>query len=95
MATSSRATDAPTPALRYVREPAPLYFPEAELVPENKRHLEQRTAIHQILSSAFREQATIGSEQFVYWDPTDPRQCIAPDAFVRLGVPDELFRCCG
>jgi Uma2 family endonuclease len=91
MATPSRATDAPPPALRYVREPAPLYFPESELVPESKRHLEQRTAIYQILTSAFRERATIGSEQFVYWDPTDPRQCIAPDAFVRLGVPDQIF----
>lgn len=33
----------------------------------------------------------IGSDQFVYWDPTDPSECLAPDAFVRLGAPDERF----
>ena len=27
----------------------------------------------------------------VYWDPTDPSRCLAPDAFVRLGVPDSIF----
>jgi Uma2 family endonuclease len=69
-----------------------VHFPEAELVPESKRHLEQRTALYQILTLAFREHATIGSEQFVYWDPTDPRRCLAPDVFVRLGPKDEVFR---
>lgn len=76
----------------YLRAPIPVHFPEAELVPESKRHLEQRTALYQILTLSFREQAAIGSEQFVYWDPTDPRQCLAPDVFVRLGAKDEPFR---
>lgn len=77
---------------RYVRAPEPVFFPEFELVPESKRHLEQRTLLYQILKLAFAEHAAIGCDQFVYWDPTDPRQCLAPDGFVRLGVPDDLFR---
>lgn len=77
---------------RYVRAPVGVFFPEAELVPESKRHLEQRTMLYQILKLAFAERAAIGCDQFVYWDPTDPRECLAPDAFVRLGVRDDLFR---
>src|SRR5689334_14224097 len=76
---------------KYLRAPVPVPFPVAELVPETKRHLDQRTALYQSLTLAFRDRALIGSNQFVYWDPTDPRQCLAPDVFVRRGAPDELF----
>jgi Uma2 family endonuclease len=62
-----------------------------ECVPETKRHLEQRTLLYQILQLAFGREAAVGSEQFVYWDPTDPSACLAPDAFVRLGSPDDAF----
>jgi hypothetical protein len=79
-------------ASKYVRAPVPVHFPEAETVPESKWHLEQRTVLYQILLLAFRERAVVGCDQFVYWDPTDPRKCLAPDAFVRLGTPDEPFR---
>jgi len=89
--TPSQAPDSPS-VRGYLRAPVPLHFPEAELVPESKRHLRQRTTLWQILDLEFREHAAIGCEQFVYWDPTDPRQCLAPDAFVRLGVPDEEFK---
>jgi hypothetical protein len=60
-------------------------------MPETRRHLEERTALFQIVQKAFGDRVTVGSEQFVYWDPTDPAQCCAPDLFVRLGVPDEPF----
>lgn len=77
---------------RFLRAPRPIHFPVEAEVPESKRHLEQRTALYQILKLAFRERALIGCDQFVYWDPTDPTACLAPDAFVRLGGPDEAFR---
>jgi Uma2 family endonuclease len=67
-------------------------FPEAGFVPETKRHLEQKTALYQLVKHAFRESAAIGCDQSVYWDPTDPSQCLAPDVFIRLGVRDEQFR---
>jgi Uma2 family endonuclease len=79
------------PGERYLRAPAPLHFPDHEKVPENKRHFELRTLLYQLLKLAFADHAAIGCDQFVYWDPTDPRACLAPDAFVRLGVPDDLF----
>jgi hypothetical protein len=44
-----------------------------------------------MVRDAFRDRATIGSEQFVYWDPTDPRACCAPDLFVKAGVSQQAF----
>lgn len=71
--------------------PAPLHFPVEAEVPESKRHLDLRTALYQILSLAFGDRAAIGCDQFVYWDPTDPSACLAPDAFVRLGAENDSF----
>lgn len=88
--TPSRSAGGPC-GLRYLRAPVPVHFPVAERVPETKRHLVQRTTLWQILEVAYRDSAMIGCDQFVYWDPTDPRQCLAPDAFVRFGKPDEPF----
>jgi Uma2 family endonuclease len=76
---------------RYLRAPVPVVFPEHEDVGEHKTHLELRTLLYQFLKLAFSGQAVIGSDQFVYWDPTSARACLAPDAFVRLGGPDERF----
>lgn len=72
--------------------PAPIHFPVEASVPEHKRHLELRTLLYMVLSTLGGEH-TIGSQQFVYWDPTDPGRCLAPDAFVRLSVPDSIFGC--
>jgi len=88
--TPSRASN-PSAEPRYLRAPVPVHFPTSESVPETGHHLRQRTTLWEVLGLAFRERATIGCDQFVYWDPTDPRQCLAPDAFVRLGVPNKPF----
>jgi Uma2 family endonuclease len=76
---------------RYLRAPAPLFFPVEAEMPETRRHLEQRTILFEIVRDTFGAHATVGSEQFIYWDPTDPRQCCAPDLFVRLGARDTRF----
>jgi hypothetical protein len=34
---------------------------------------------------------TVGADQFVYFDAANPRRCLAPDAFVTLGVTDHDF----
>lgn len=78
---------------RYLRAPQPLHFPVEERVPETGRHLEVRTVLFQIVRDAFRDHAIVGSEQFIYWDPTDPKQCCAPDLFVRLGTPHAPVDC--
>ena len=51
------------------------HFPEEASVPEHKRHLELRTLLYLVLGTLGGEH-TIGSEQFVYWDPTSARACL-------------------
>ena len=58
---------------------------------ESKRHLEARTTLYLLLKDALAGQAAIGSEQFVYWDATDPQKCLSPDVFVKRGCTDALF----
>ncbi len=69
-----------------------LHFPVEAEMPESKRHLELRTLLYQLLKLAFSHVAAVGCDQFVYWDASDPRACLAPDAFVRLGQADDLFQ---
>lgn len=79
---------------QYVRAPVPIHFPSEErpedAVPETKRHLEARTTLYLLLKDALAGHA-IGSDQFVYWDATDPRRCVAPDVFVKRGTSDAAF----
>jgi len=72
-------------------EPLPVHFPESAEVPETTWHFELRTLIYDFLVLAFGEVATIGCDQFVYWDKTTARACLAPDAFVYFGAKDEHF----
>ena len=78
-------------ALRYRRATTPLSFPERQLMPEGKTHLTLRTFPYQLLRFALGPSHSVGSEQFVYWNAADPRRCLAPDAFVKLHVPDAQF----
>jgi Uma2 family endonuclease len=78
--------------VRYVRAPQPLHFPVSQKVPESKLHRELCALLYALLKYAFAREHSIGADQFVYWDPTDPRACLAPDAFVRLGQPDSKFK---
>lgn len=40
---------------------------------------------------AFADRAMVGSDQFLYWDATDPKQCLAPDVLVWVGASDHPF----
>ena len=60
-------------------------------MPETKLHLVLRTFLYQLLKFAFGHEACVGSEQFVYFNARDPRLCVAPDAFLKLGIPDVHF----
>jgi len=77
---------------RYLRAPEPVYFPVSEEVPETNENLERRVALYQSLKLEVAASATIGSDQFVYWDPTTAKKCLAPDVFVRLGARHQPFR---
>lgn len=59
-------------------------------MPETKRHLKLRTLLLAVLET-FAERASVGSEQFVYWNAKDAKMCLAPDALLRLGEPDSDF----
>jgi len=76
----------PRPPRSYVRSPAPIHFPESAEMPETGVHLEVRTALYLLVRDFVGERGAVGSEQFVYWDPSDPRQCLAPDLIVRMGA---------
>ncbi|HYQ28101.1 MAG TPA: Uma2 family endonuclease [Polyangiaceae bacterium] len=80
-----------TPKRRYLRAPIPVHFPESESVPETGEHLRLRTALWSMIRLALGERAMVGSDQFLYWDPTDPKQCLAPDVLVWFGAPDRAF----
>jgi Uma2 family endonuclease len=77
---------------RYLRPPAPLFFPDEELVPETGFHLRVRTALFLVLERELRGRAFVGSDQFLYLDATNPKACLAPDILVRIGGPLELLR---
>jgi len=76
---------------RYLRAAVPVHFPEAESVPETGVHLRVRTALWSMLRLALGDRAMVGSNQFLYWDPTNPKQCLAPDVLVWFGAPDRPF----
>jgi Uma2 family endonuclease len=80
------------PELRYVRAPEPLDFPEEALMPESKTHLVLRTFLFRLLRFALGPAHRVGSEQFLYWNAADTTVSLAPDAMVRLNVPDAPFK---
>ena len=81
----------PRPQRSYLRAPAPNHFPESAEMPETGVHLEIRTALYLLVRDFVAERGAVGSEQFVYWDPSDPRQCLAPDLIVRMGAAPGPF----
>jgi hypothetical protein len=76
---------------RYLTSPKPIHFPTTRPVPETAVHMRLRTALFLIIERELRGRAFVGSDQFVYWDATDPKACLSPDVIVRLGGPLELL----
>jgi hypothetical protein len=91
MAASGPSKATTTTTRRYLRAPVPLRFPESESVPETGVHLRLRTALWSMIRLALGHRVVVGSDQFLYWDPTDPRQCLSPDVLVWVGGPDHPF----
>jgi len=55
-------------------------------MPETGVHLELRTALYLLVRDFVGERGAVGSDQILYWDPSDPRECLAPDLIVRMGA---------
>jgi hypothetical protein len=81
----------PEPVSEHLTKPRPLVFPTDSTVPETKEHLDLRTALYLVLCETFGATAWVGSDQFVYYDASNPTRVVAPDLFVRRGGPDEAF----
>ena len=69
---------------RYKERPEPLVFPVEETVSEGRRHLELRLLVFDSLDLELGHRATVGSDQFVYWNASNPKRCLSPDVFVCL-----------
>ncbi len=81
-------------SIRHVRPAQPLRFPSSQPewdVGQSIRHLHLCTILHEILLSVLGPASSVGCDQFVYFDAANPRRCLAPDGFVKLGVPQEMF----
>jgi Uma2 family endonuclease len=42
--------------------------------------------LFELLELATTKKDCVGCDQFVFYDATDPKKCLAPDGFVKLGV---------
>jgi hypothetical protein len=77
---------------RYLRTPVPLHFPVEEQVPESKLHRLLCNLLFEIVEQALGGSALIACDQFVYFDPSNPKRCLAPDVAIRVGTADRLLR---
>jgi hypothetical protein len=69
----------------YVRPPVPLHFPEEETVPETVEHRRRLNVLFDSVRREFAGRAIVASDQFLYWDATDPKKRLAPDLAIRVG----------
>ncbi len=60
-------------------------------MPESLRHKRLCELMYLVLRAAVDRQSSVGADQFVFFDQQDPAQKCAPDAFLKLGVPQTLF----
>lgn len=77
---------------RYLGPSTPIVFPEEVEAPETQVHFELRVLLYQLLCDHLGLEATVGSDQFVYYDAADPSRCVAPEGYVQLKPPTGMIR---
>jgi hypothetical protein len=84
-----------TSEVHHVRPANPLHFPSSDpewnAMPEGKRHARLCELLFQGISRVAGGAHAVGADQFVYYDASNPKRCLAPDVFLKLDVPDSLF----
>jgi Uma2 family endonuclease len=80
------------PNRRYLRPPAPLVFPTGKNVPEGADHKLKLYDLWLSVRHAYADGCLTSSDQFLYYDATNPKKCLAPDFALRLGAPHELLK---
>jgi Uma2 family endonuclease len=61
-------------------------------MPESRRHRILCGQLFELLMRLVAPANAVGNDQFVYYDGEHPKRCVAPDAFVKIGVRDWNFR---
>lgn len=61
-------------------------------MPETQVHFELRILLYQLLCDHLGLDATVGSDQFVYYDAGNPARCVAPDVYVQRKPPTGKIR---
>ena len=56
-------------------------------MPETREHKRRLNVLFESVWRELADRAIVASDQFVYWDATDPRKRLAPDLAVRVGTP--------
>jgi hypothetical protein len=80
--------------LPHLRPVKPVHFPASDPeweMGQSTRHLHLCDLVYKVLRAAVGDDNTVGADQFMYLDASDPRRKCAPDAFVKLGVPHADF----
>jgi Uma2 family endonuclease len=81
-------------SIRHVRPVQPLHFPSSDPewdMPESWRHGRLCDLLFQILVHALGRESSVGKDNFIYFDASNPSRRLAPDAFVKLRVAQEPF----
>jgi len=82
------------PSVRHVRPVRPLEFPsyrpEFDLG-ETLPHGRMCEVLYVVLTRLVGSAHCVGTDNFVYYDAKDPKKCLAPDAFLKLGARQEMF----
>ena len=81
-------------SIHHVRPPRPLRFPASDPewnLGQSTRHFKLCVFLWEMLRRAVGPGHTLGADNFVYFDGADERRKCAPDAFVKLGVPQSEY----
>jgi Uma2 family endonuclease len=77
--------------LRHVRPVQPLLFdvgsnPEWNELGQTPTHARLCIFLFELLELATTKKDSCGFDEFVFYDASNPKKCLAPDGFVKLGV---------
>jgi hypothetical protein len=67
--------------------PNSLEFPNEDEMGEHERQTNIRELLRPLLQRYLREKnilAHVGSDQFIYWDSSNPKECLSPDMYLLL-----------
>ena len=58
---------------------------------QTTQHLNLCILLYELLKAAAGDDSCVGCDQFVYYDASTPKKCLAPDGFVKLRVKQQHF----